>query len=290
MKKRKLLILQEPGISPAKTRLAASMILPGWKIEGGNQPNGHSALITVRRPVDREMMKFLLGGIISVAFTGFDHIDVSSAREYGIAVCNVPGYSTRSVSELAFALTVKSLRDPRRKHGIELCEKTVGIVGTGEIGIQTAELFKAAGCRIIGWSRSRRNKFPGTYEDLNTVLRESDIVSLHIPLNKETRGFMNSRRLSMMKEGAILVNTARGDLVDQQTLLKLLMEGFLGGAALDVTNPEPLPADNPLRKIPGVVISPHMGYNTSEALQRRTAEALRNISAWQRGERRNRVD
>jgi len=288
--KRKLLILQEPGISPAKTKIAASRILPGWKIEGGNQPNGHSGLITVRRPVDREMMKFLLGGIVSVAFTGYDHIDISSAREYGIAVSNVPGYSTRSVSELAFALTVKSLRDPRRKHGIELCEKTVGILGTGEIGIQTAELFKAAGCRIIGWSRSKRKRFPGSYEDLNTVLRESDILSLHLPLNETTRGFMNSRRLHMMKEGAVLVNTARGDIVDQSMLLKLLMDGFLGGAALDVTSPEPLPGDHPLRKLPGVIISPHMGYNTAEALQRRTSEALMNIAAWQRGERRNRVD
>ncbi|PIE52453.1 hydroxyacid dehydrogenase [Candidatus Fermentibacteria bacterium] len=288
--KRKLLILQEPGISPAKTRFAAAEILPGWKIEGGNQPNGHSALITVRRSVDREMLKSIPGGIVSVAFTGYDHIDIDSAREFGVAVCNVPGYSTRSVSELAFALTVKSLRDSRREYGIELSGKVVGILGTGEIGVRTAELFKAAGCKIIGWSRTERSEFPGDYVDLEELFSQSDILSVHLPLNSETRHFLNRKRLEMMKKGAVLVNTARGGIVDQNALTGLLQSGHLGGAALDVTTPEPLPENSVLRTIPGVIISPHMGYNTSEALQRRTEEALMNISAWQRRERRNRVD
>lgn len=287
---KKLLILQEPGITQEKTRLAAGRILPGWTVDGGNDPDGHTALITVRRPVDREMIKRLLGGIVSVAFTGYDHIDLESAREFGVAVSNVPGYSTQSVSELAFALTVKSLRDPRRGNGIELFGKTVGILGTGDIGVGTAILFKAAGCNILGWSRTQKPGFPGKYADLETVLRESDIISIHLPLSSDTKGFLDARKLSLMKHGAILVNTARGDLVDQERLIELLLSGELGGAALDVTSPEPLPADHVLISIPGVVITPHMGYKTAEALQRRTEEALRNVASWQRGERRNRVD
>lgn len=285
----RLLILQEPGISPSKTIAAAADILPGWKIQGGNEPDGHRALITVRRSVDREMLKKLTGGMVSVAFTGYDHIDIHSAREFSVAVSNVPGYSTRSVSELAFALTVKSLRDPRREHGIELCGKTAGIIGTGSIGNRTAELFKTAGCRVVGWSRSRSSAFPGEYLELDEVLRESDIISLHLPLTGETGLFLNEDRLSLMKKGAVLVNTARGGLVDQEALQRLLSSGYLGGAALDVTTPEPLPGNSPLRSIPGVIITPHVGYNTSEALQRRTVEALLNIAAWTRGERRNRI-
>ncbi len=287
---KKLLILQEPGISTAETLRAAGEHLPDWVVESGNQPTDHSAIITVRRPVDREMIKRLLGGIVSVAFTGTDHIDLHSAREFGVAVTNVPGYSTGSVSELAFALTVKSLRDTRREHGIELAGKTVGIIGTGNIGTGTAGLFKAAGCRILGWSRTRRQTFPGTYVSLEKLLRESDIVSLHIPLDRGTGTFLDRKRLMMMKPGAILVNTARGGLVDQNALVELLASGRLGGAALDVTVPEPLPSESPLYGIPGVVVTPHVGYRTREALGRRTEEAMRNIAAWERGERRNRVD
>ncbi len=287
---KELLVLQEPGISAEETGRAAERLLPGWTIIPGQEPHGHSALITVRHPVNREMLKGLTGGIVSVAFTGYDHIDMDSAREFGIAVSNVPGYSTASVAELAFSLAVMSMRDPRRGLGTELRGKTVGIIGTGNIGMETAGLFKAAGCSILGWSRSMREGFPGKYVTLEKLLEESEVVSLHIPLNRESEMFMDRGKLKMMKKGAVLVNTARGALVDQEALQEMLQSGWLGGAGLDVTSPEPLPDDHPLFSIPGVIITPHTGYRTAEAIRRRAREALLNIAFWERGERRNRVD
>jgi len=287
---KKLLVLQEPGVSAKETRKIAGRILPRWTITQGNEPDGHSAIITVRRPVDRGMMKKLAGGMVSVAFTGYDHIDMDSAREFGIALSNVPGYSTESVAELAFALTVMSMRDPRRTFGIELRGKTAGIIGTGNIGIETAKLFRAAGCSVLGWSRSEKSSFPGDYVTLESLLGDSDVVSLHIPLNPETELFLNRAKMRLMKRGAILVNTARGALVDQEAMEEMLLKGQLGGAGLDVTTPEPLPEGHSLTAIPGVVVTPHIGYKTQEALRKRTHEALLNIASWERGERRNRID
>lgn len=286
----KLLLLEEPGVGPAETLNAAAEILPGWSLETGDVVDGHTALITVKSPVNAEMMEKLRGGIVSVAFTGFDHVDTSAARDFGVAVANVPGYSTPGVAELAFSLAVRSLRDPDRRFGLELHGKTVGIIGTGEIGIATAGLFRAAGCRILGWSRSMRKDFSGEYARLETLLGESDIVSLHLPLGPETWNFMDREKLGMMKKGAILVNTSRGAVVDQKALEEMIVSGDLGGAGLDVTVPEPLPDGHPLRDLPGVAVTPHIGYRTEEAVRRRTREALMNISSWEHGERRNRVD
>lgn len=287
---KKLLFLQDPGASAGKAFAAAATELPSWQILAGDEPDGCNALITVNLPVGSRQMEAMSGGIVSTAFTGYDHIDLKAAAEWGVAVSNVPGYSSRSVAELAFALSIMSLRDPRLEHGRELCGKTVGIIGTGSIGFASAGLFRAASCEVLGFSRSEKPGFPGKYTDLEFLLRKSDVVSLHLPLTRETEHFMDSEKLGMMKRGAILVNTARGALVNQIKLQELLLSGSLGGAGLDVTTPEPLPQSNILHRIPGVVITPHTGFNTVEALERRTVEALRNVAAWDRGERRNRVD
>lgn len=282
-----LLILQDPGVSEESTKAIALKELPGWKVSHGSEPTDHDAVITVNKPIKMEAIR---NGMISIAFTGYDHIDLEAAGKLNIAVSNVPGYSTQSVAELAFAMTVMSLRDPRRKNGKELSGKTVGIIGTGAIGSSTANFFKTASCKLLGWSRSENKQFPGKYTSLHDLLENSDVVSIHLPLNKQTEQFMNSERFAMMKRGAILVNTARGGLIDQTKLQELLLSGYLGGAALDVTTPEPLPPDNILHSIAGVVVTPHVGFNTEDALKRRTVEALRNIASWSRGERRNRVD
>lgn len=287
---KKLLILQDPGVSVEKTLATAARELPDWTFSHGHEPDGHSALVTVMQPVSRRQMKALKGGMISLAFTGYDHIDIEAAREHGIAVSNVPGYSTNSVAELSLALTIMSMRDTRSTTGKELHGKTVGIIGTGSIGFAAASLFKAASCEILGWSRTERRGFPGKYTELSHLLNISDVVSLHLSLSEETERFMNAERFSMMKRGSILINTARGGIVDQTKLQENLLSGHLGGAGLDVTTPEPLPPDNILYRIPGVVITPHVGFNTTEALERRTVEALKNVAAWSRGERRNRVD
>lgn len=287
---KRLLVLQDPGVTVEKTLSIAARELPGWQITHGDMPDGHDALLTVNQPVDSLKMEAMARGMISVAFTGFDHIDLKAACRHGVAVTNVPGYSTHSVAEQAFALAINSLRDPERKHGSELCGKTVGIIGTGLIGVVTASLCKAASCEVLGWSRSENSSFPGRYTELSYLLGNSDIVSLHLPLTDSTKLFMNAERFSMMKRGAILINTARAGLVDQSKLLEFLLCGYLGGAGLDVTTPEPLPPHDILHRIPGVVITPHTGFNTTEALERRTVEALKNVAAWSRGERRNRVD
>lgn len=272
---KKILLLQEPGISTAETRKLAAEIIPGWTLQSGNDPVDHTALITVRRPVDREMLKRLLGGMVSIAVPAYDHIDLHSAREYGVAVANVPGHSTTSISEKTFSLAIGLLEETSGSHGAQLDGKTVGIIGTGSIGIQTAGLFRASGCRVLGWSRSRRAAFPGEYVPLERLLRESDIISIHIPLNDGTRRFLDSSKLEMMKEGAVLVNTARKGLVDPWALKAQLRSGHLSGAVIDVPNEEQEVQE---------------GGNTLEELQTRAREALLNIAAWERGERRNRVD
>ncbi len=287
---KKLLILQEPGVTEEKTRNIAASELPGWQVVYGDISQVCDALLTVNQPIDEEKMKNMSGGIVAVAFTGYDHVDIEAAKRNSVAVCNVPGYSTNSVAELAFALTIMSLRDGRRKFGIELFGKTVGIIGTGAIGCAAASLYSTASCSVLGWSKSENPDFVGKYTGLAYLLENSDIVSLHIPLNEKTKNFMNAERFSMMKRGAILVNTARAGLVDQSKLQEFLLSGYLNGAGLDVTTPEPLPDDNVLYKIPGVVMTPHSGFNTEQALERRTIEVMKNISAWSRGARRNRID
>lgn len=287
---KKLLIFQDPGVTVERTLSIAADILPDWEVTHGTVPEGHHALMAVNSVLDSRVMEAMNGGLISLAFTGYDHVDMEAAATHGVAVANVPGYSTNGVAELAFALAVMSMRDPGHRHGRELHGKTVGIIGTGAIGLAAASLFKAASCKILGWSRSEKADFPGKYTGLSYLLGNSDVVSLHLALTEETGKFMNAERFSMMKPGSILVNTARGGLVDQTRLQEFLLSGYLGGAGLDVTTPEPLPPDNILHRITGVVITPHTGFNTKEALERRTVEALKNVAAWSRGERRNRVD
>ncbi len=287
---KKLLIFQDPGITAERTLSIAADLLPDWEVSHGRVPDGHHALIAVNSVLDSSIIEAMKGGLISLAFTGYDHVDLEAAVSQGVAVANVPGYSTNGVAELALALAVMSMRDPGHRYGKELHGKTVGIIGTGAIGLAAASLFKAASCRILGWSRSEKTDFPGKYTGLSYLLGNSDIVSLHLALTKETEMFMNAERFSMMKRGSILVNTARGGLVDQIRLQEFLLSGYLGGAGLDVTTPEPLPPDNILHRMTGVVITPHTGFNTKEALERRTVEALKNVAAWSKGERRNRVD
>lgn len=238
--------------------------------------------------------------MLSVAFTGVDHIDLDTCRARGIAVSNASGYSTNAVAELAFGLMLSLARnilpcDGRARSagtkdsliGYELRGKTLGIVGTGAIGIRTAELGRAFGCKLLGWSRTRRPEAEALgleYTELDTLLRESDIVSLHVPATAETAGLISREKLALMKPSALLINTARGTVVDNAALAEALHAGKLGGAGIDVFEIEPpIPADHPLAGAPRTVLTPHVAFASVEALEARAEITFDNITQWLNG-------
>ncbi|MCF8304566.1 MAG: hydroxyacid dehydrogenase [Bacteroidales bacterium] len=242
--------------------------------------------------------------MIAVAFTGYDHIDLEACREKKITVCNAAGYSTHAVSELAIALMLDVLRkitandSKTRKQkgregflGRELFGKTVGIIGTGAIGTQTARILKIFGCELIGFSRTEKQAFKdlgGRYLTLDEVLQESDIVSLHLPLNKVTRQIIDAPKIALMKPTGVLINTARGGLVDSDALSKALDERRIAGAGIDVyENEPPINSKHPLMGVPNTVLVPHLGYATREAMLIRADIVKQNILKWLKGEPQN---
>ena len=246
-------------------------------------------------------------GILSLSFTGTDRIDLAACAAVGVTVCNTPGYSTISVAEFTVGLILatlrripeggKAARNGGTWHGLigsDLAGKTVGIVGTGAIGLRVAELLGAFGCPILGYARSPRPEGLAAgieYVDLDTLLSRSDVVSVHLPLTEQTRGLIGRDRLSQMKESAVLVNTARGGLIDQTALADALRKGRLAAAALDTVEPRPpLPADHPLFAAPNVLVTPHMAFATREASRRRIRIALENIALWRAGRPQNVVE
>ncbi|SEP42669.1 NAD(P)-dependent oxidoreductase [Propionispora vibrioides] len=232
--------------------------------------------------------------MLSVAFTGIDHIDMAYCRRNNITVCNCAGYSNEAVSELVFGLVLglyrrliacdTAVRRGGTKDGLigfELAGKKFGIVGTGAIGLKVAALARAFGCEVYAYSRTVK-EMPGIrYVDLDTLLATCDIVSLHVPLMEQTRGMINRDKLALMKQNAVLINTARGPVVDAAALAEALTEGRLAGAAMDVFEQEPpIPAEHPLLQAPNVILAPHVGFATQEALGKRAVIALENIKQW----------
>lgn len=241
----------------------------------------------------------------SLAFTGYDQVDLDHARERGVRVYYVPGYATDSVAELTVALTLALLRkvvpgdrdareggwDARVIPGVELAGKTVGVAGTGTIGLATARLFRAFGCSLLGWSRSRRREFiglGGAYVSWQALFAESDVVALHLPLGEETRGIVAAAELAAMRPGSLLVNTARGPLVERQALLEALETGRIS-AGLDVFDTEPFPGHDELSRLENVVLAPHVGFKTREALRRLAAITIANIGRYLSNDPTNRL-
>eukprot|EP01006_Ploeotia_vitrea_P003219 TRINITY_DN112257_c0_g1_i1.p1 TRINITY_DN112257_c0_g1~~TRINITY_DN112257_c0_g1_i1.p1 ORF type:complete len:329 (-),score=45.69 TRINITY_DN112257_c0_g1_i1:126-1085(-) len=233
--------------------------------------------------------------MLSVAFTGVDHVDLEACKEKGVVVCNAAGYSTASVAELAIGLIISVLRKiptgdtatrasgTKSGLGTELAGKTVGVIGAGAIGGSVARICQAFGCKVLIWSRSEKKDLVAagcTWKaNVEEVLQESDVVSLHIPGGAATKGFINAARLKLMKKNAILINTARGSVVDTADLAAALNEGTIAGAGLDVFDVEPpLPADCPLLKTPNTVVTPHVAFATTEALERRAEIVFANIT------------
>lgn len=241
---------------------------------------------------------------IDVAFTGVDHIPVALAKEKGIAISNASGYANDAVAELALAMMIDRVRkleeleararDSKTKAGIRgrlLKGKTVGIVGAGEIGTAVARLCQAFGCRVIGYKRHEITD-PAYDEqaDLDTLLAQSDIVSLHVPLTESTRHMIDARKLALMKPSAILVNTARGPVVDQQALLEALQEGRLAGAALDVFDQEPpLDPGDKLLSTPNLTLTPHVGFDSQESMEKRADIVFDNLYSWLDGQVKNQI-
>lgn len=246
--------------------------------------------------------------MLSLAFTGYNDVDLDLCRERGLAVYYVPGYSTDSVAELTVGLTLAVLRRipygngrVRGGHwdrgdvmpGVELAGKTVGILGTGTIGIRSALLFKAFGCKLLGWSRTRRAEFPGSYEDdVSRIFARSDVVALHLPVTDETRGIVSRERIGLMSKTSVLINTSRADLVDTQALADAVREGRIAGAGIDVYDLEPPDLQkNPLFFLNdrNVVLTPHLGFKTAESLRRLARIAIENIGRYQTKKPENRL-
>lgn len=241
--------------------------------------------------------------MLSVAFTGVDHIDMEECRKRGITVCNAAGYSTQAVAELAIGMMIAVYRkivggdaitricESRQNIlGCELYGKTVGIIGLGAIGTRVAQLANAFGCKVLGYNRSPKNLDNVTQADKNTLLSESDIITVHIPLTPETKGFIGADEFSVVQPHAILINTARGPIVDQNALYNALKKGKIAGAALDVYDQEPpLPANFELFNAPNLLMLPHMGYATHEAFAIRLGIVIRNIEMWLAGTPQNKV-
>jgi glycerate dehydrogenase len=240
---------------------------------------------------------------ITVLATGYNIVDVAAAKARGIPVSNVPAYGTASVAQHTFALLLELtnqvglharsvaeggwVRSPdfayTKKGLVELEGKTLGIVGFGHIGQQTARIGAAFGMRILYNSRTKKDTDLGTYADLHQLFAESDVVSLHCPLTADNKGFVNRELLQRMKPTAFLINTARGPLINEPDLAALLNEGRIAGAALDVLSVEPAQAENPLLQARNCFITPHNAWMSYEARKRIMEVTVQNIASFLNG-------
>ena len=241
--------------------------------------------------------------VLSNFGVGYDNIDVAAATERGIAVCNTPGVLTSATAEIAWSLLMAAARrlpeaselvkadmwknwGPTMLLGQPIVGRTIGIVGYGRIGQEVAKFARGFGMRVLAWDRTPHTKPSDGVEfvDLPALLAESDFVSIHVPLTPETLHLINEDALSQMKPHAILVNSARGPVVDQDALVQALENGTIWAAGLDVTTPEPLAADHPLVTMPNCLVLPHIGSATITARNAMSELAAKNLIAVLRGE------
>ncbi len=247
---------------------------------------------------------------IGVLATGFNVVDVAAARARAIPVCNVPEYGTANVAQAVFALLLElTNRTGHHAHSvgegrwtaakdfcywdgslIELHGLTLGVVGYGRIGRAVGEIGRAFGMRVLALRRHGTGAPDAGFADLETLLRESDVLSLHCPLTDETREMVNAAWIARMKPSAFLINTARGALINEPELATALNSGRIAGAGLDVLSTEPPSSDNPLLGARNCIITPHIAWATREARSRLLRVAAENICAWQRGHPQNVVN
>jgi glyoxylate reductase len=283
----------------------------GWELEvwpGFMPPSGEALkrlvqginglIPTVDDTISEEVMQAAGPGlkVIAAYAVGVNNVDLQAARARNIRVTNTPGTNMEATADLAFALLCAVARrivegsdyvrrgewktwHPELLLGTELYGATLGIVGFGAIGQAMARRAKGFSMRVQYHSRTPKPSDLGEMVGLETLLGESDFVSIHTPLTPQTQGLFDRERLRQMKPGAILINTARGPIVDTQALLAVLQSGHLGGAGLDVTDPEPLPAHHPLISMPNVVVIPHIGSAGRQTRERMAQVAVDNLIA-----------
>jgi D-3-phosphoglycerate dehydrogenase len=243
--------------------------------------------------------------MISIWATTCHYADLQVAKQRGIVVTHVPGYAMEAVAEHTFALLLAATRrlpsadrhvrgggfDWRPFGGVELHGKTLGIIGTGSIGCRVAEIAKAFKMRILAYDKypnvKRAEEIEMKYVDLYTLLKKSDFVTLHITLTSETERMIGKKEIEVMKEGAVIVNTSQGKVIDESALVDALRSGKISFAGLDVFEEEPPVKDNPLFKLDNVILSPHIGFHTVEAKKRCTDLCIDNIVKFLEGHPQN---
>lgn len=241
--------------------------------------------------------------VLSNFGVGYDNIDVDAATDRGVAVCNTPGVLTAATAEIAWSLIMAAARripeaidfvkagqwsswGPTMMLGQPIVGTTIGIIGYGRIGQEVANMARGFGMRVLAWDRTPHTKPQDGVEfvDLNDLLETSDFVTIHVPLTRATTHLINAEAFRRMKSNAILVNTARGPVVDQDALVDALTNGTIWAAGLDVTNPEPLPSEHPLLQLQNCVVLPHIGSATITARDAMSSLAARNLIAVLNGE------
>ena len=274
---------------------------------------GDAEIVVINKtPVSRETMdKCENIKLIAVLATGYNVVDLDVARQRGIVVTNIPAYSTQSVAQMAIAhllnITQRVAHYAHEVHNgvwsaqpdfcywntplIELAGKKIGIVGFGNTGQATAQIAEALGMEVWVYTSKPKKSLPKKYQKvtLNELFSACDVVSLHCPLTAENKEMVNSFRLSLMKQGAILINTSRGGLIDEKALEQALLSGKLLGAGLDVLSSEPVPNGNPLLKLKNCFITPHIAWATRESRMRLMNQAVENLKAWMEGRTINNV-
>ena len=261
-------------------------------------------IVLANQPISDEVVSgWKQAKLIAVAFTGVDHIPIETCRKQKITVCNCAGYSTAAVSDLVFGMLIslyrnieacgKAVREEKTRDGLigfELEGKNFGVIGTGAIGTRVLTIAQAFGCRTYAYSRTEKEIEGVTYTDLETLLSICDIVSVHVPLTNETRGMLNAENMKLMKPSAVLINTARGPVVDAESLAECLNNRQIAGACVDVFDTEPpLSKDLPILHAENLIAAPHIGFATKEALVKRAKMVFENIQAFMNGTPKNMV-
>ena len=248
--------------------------------------------------------------LICVAATGYDNIDTDFCKERGIALYNVPGYSTDSVAQVTLAMALELVTHLSQyrdfvhsgKYSVsgvankltpvyhEISSMTWGVIGGGAIGMKVAQIAKAMGAKVLVCRRKQEGDFP--LADIDTICEQADIISVHLPLSDSTRGILSRERIEKCKKSAIIINTARGAVADEQALADAIKEGKIGGLGIDVYSKEPFPTDHPYTEILGyenVCLTPHMGWGSFEARNRCITKMAENIESFYKGNNKNRI-
>ena len=271
------------------------------------------AILTNKTPISAETLAACPSvKYIGVLATGYNVVDTTAAKERGIPVCNIPTYGTAAVGQFAIAMLLEichhvahhsdAVHEGRWSSNVDWCfwdyplieleGKTMGIIGFGRIGQRTGEIAKALGMRVLAFDayQSDAGRAIASYVDLDTLLRESDVISLHCPLFPETKGIVNAASIAKMKDGVILLNNSRGPLIVEQDLADALNSGKVFAAGLDVVSEEPIRENNPLLTAKNCIITPHISWAPKESRQRLMDAAVSNLAAWSSGKAQNVVN